>query len=64
MSLWLALMVMLIGVGVAGPLTAASSIQIVVGRFMPHGYKIYKKKQQREHSAASTLVREMNTLKT
>ncbi|XP_061368714.1 AT-hook motif nuclear-localized protein 7-like [Gastrolobium bilobum] len=42
-----------IGGGVAGLLTAAGPIQIVVGSFMPNGYKTHKRKYQREHAVAS-----------
>ncbi|XP_057427431.1 AT-hook motif nuclear-localized protein 1-like [Lotus japonicus] len=43
-----------IGGGVAGLLTAAGPIQIVVGSFMPNGYlKTHKRKYQREHTVAS-----------
>ncbi|KAK2987912.1 hypothetical protein RJ640_003179 [Escallonia rubra] len=37
-----------VGGGVAGLLLAASPIQIVVGSFMPNGYKMHKKKHQYE----------------
>ncbi|KAK3020529.1 hypothetical protein RJ639_046218 [Escallonia herrerae] len=37
-----------VGGGVAGLLLAASPIQIVVGSFMPNGYKTHKKKHQYE----------------
>ncbi|XP_028789998.1 AT-hook motif nuclear-localized protein 7 [Neltuma alba] len=42
-----------IGGGVAGLLTAASPIQIVMGSFMPYGHKAQKRKQHRENTAAS-----------
>ncbi|KAJ1419506.1 PPC domain [Sesbania bispinosa] len=42
-----------IGGGVAGLLTAAGPIQIVVGSFMPNGHKTHKRKYQREHTVAS-----------
>ncbi|XP_027363211.1 AT-hook motif nuclear-localized protein 7-like [Abrus precatorius] len=42
-----------IGGGVAGLLTAAGPIQIVVGSFMQNGYKTHKRKYQREHTVAS-----------
>ncbi|KAK0583695.1 hypothetical protein LWI29_001591 [Acer saccharum] len=42
-----------IGGGVAGLLLAASPIQIVVGSFMPNGYKVHKKKHHREHMTPS-----------
>ncbi|PON52968.1 PPC domain containing protein [Trema orientale] len=42
-----------IGGGIAGLLTAASPIQIVVGSFMPNGYKVHKRKHHREHTVAS-----------
>ncbi|XP_031252775.1 AT-hook motif nuclear-localized protein 7-like [Pistacia vera] len=38
-----------IGGGLAGLLLAASPIQIVVGSFMPNGYKVHKRKHHREH---------------
>lgn len=41
-----------IGGGIAGMLTAASPIQIVVGSFMPNGYKAHKKKHYRENTVA------------
>ncbi|KAI4349033.1 hypothetical protein L6164_009685 [Bauhinia variegata] len=44
-----------IGGGVAGLLTAASPIQIVMGSFMPVGHKTQKKKQHREHTVASPI---------
>ncbi|XP_022766109.1 AT-hook motif nuclear-localized protein 7-like [Durio zibethinus] len=43
-----------IGGGLAGILVAASPIQIVVGSFMPNGYKVHKRKHYREHTVAST----------
>ncbi|KAK3226718.1 hypothetical protein Dsin_006580 [Dipteronia sinensis] len=42
-----------IGGGVAGLLLAASPIQIVVGSFMPNGYKVHKKKHHHEHRTPS-----------
>ncbi|GMN39335.1 hypothetical protein TIFTF001_008566 [Ficus carica] len=42
-----------IGGGIAGLLTAASPIQIVVGSFTPNGYKVHKRKYQKEHILAS-----------
>ncbi|XP_062117495.1 AT-hook motif nuclear-localized protein 1-like isoform X2 [Humulus lupulus] len=42
-----------IGGGLAGLLTAASPIQIVVGSFMPNGYKVQKRKYHREQTVAS-----------
>ncbi|XP_015898692.2 AT-hook motif nuclear-localized protein 7 [Ziziphus jujuba] len=42
-----------VGGGIAGLLTAASPIQIVVGSFMPNGYKVHKRKHHREHTVAS-----------
>ncbi|XP_062080490.1 AT-hook motif nuclear-localized protein 7-like isoform X2 [Humulus lupulus] len=42
-----------IGGGLAGLLTAASPIQIVVGSFMPNGYKVHKRKYHKEHTVAS-----------
>ncbi|KAL4323189.1 hypothetical protein GQ457_11G008020 [Hibiscus cannabinus] len=46
-----------IGGGLAGTLLAASPIQIVVGSFMPNGYKVHKRKPYREQHTvtASTL---------
>ncbi|XP_028789358.1 AT-hook motif nuclear-localized protein 1-like [Neltuma alba] len=46
-----------IGGGVAGLLTAASPIQIVMGSFMSNGcyHKKHKKKQHRQHTAASPI---------
>ncbi|XVF76286.1 hypothetical protein PTKIN_Ptkin13bG0254200 [Pterospermum kingtungense] len=43
-----------IGGGLAGVLVAASPIQIVVGSFMPNGYKVHKRKHYRENTAAAT----------
>ncbi|KAK6126302.1 hypothetical protein DH2020_039947 [Rehmannia glutinosa] len=43
-----------IGGGVAGLLMAASPIQIVVGSFVPNGFKIQKRKQQTEPRSAPT----------
>ncbi|PSS34906.1 AT-hook motif nuclear-localized protein [Actinidia chinensis var. chinensis] len=37
-----------VGGGIAGLLTAASPIQIVVGSFMPNGFKAHKRKHQYE----------------
>ncbi|XP_044506879.1 AT-hook motif nuclear-localized protein 1-like [Mangifera indica] len=47
-----------IGGGLAGLLLAASPIQIVVGSFMPNGYKVHKRKHHREHDrvTASRLI--------
>ncbi|KAK6244592.1 hypothetical protein QUC31_011001 [Theobroma cacao] len=45
-----------IGGGLAGILVAASPIQIVVGSFMPNGYKVHKRKHYREHAVASTVA--------
>ncbi|KAL1082884.1 hypothetical protein V6Z11_D09G162600 [Gossypium hirsutum] len=42
-----------IGGGLAGSLVAASPIQVVVGSFMPNGYKVHKKKYQAEHTATA-----------
>ncbi|XP_002528575.2 AT-hook motif nuclear-localized protein 1 isoform X1 [Ricinus communis] len=39
-----------IGGGIAGLLLAASPIQIVMGSFMPNGYKVHKKKHHRENT--------------
>lgn len=39
-----------IGGGVAGLLMAASPIQIVVGSFMPNGFKVHKRKHHREQT--------------
>ncbi|XP_062004564.1 AT-hook motif nuclear-localized protein 1-like [Rosa rugosa] len=44
-----------IGGGIAGMLTAASPIQIVVGSFMPNGCKPQKKKHYRETTVASPI---------
>ncbi|KAE8679394.1 AT-hook motif nuclear-localized protein 1 [Hibiscus syriacus] len=46
-----------IGGGLAGTLLAASPIQIVVGSFMPNGYKVHKKKPYREqHTMVASTV--------
>ncbi|XWS43475.1 hypothetical protein CRYUN_Cryun16bG0107300 [Craigia yunnanensis] len=46
-----------IGGGLAGILVAASPIQIVVGSFMPNGYKVHKRKHYRDqHTVASTVA--------
>ncbi|KAF7804342.1 AT-hook motif nuclear-localized protein 7-like [Senna tora] len=45
-----------IGGGVAGLLTAASPIQIVVGSFMAHSYKTQKRKQHRENIVGSPVT--------
>ncbi|XP_010683896.2 AT-hook motif nuclear-localized protein 7 [Beta vulgaris subsp. vulgaris] len=42
-----------VGGSVAGWLTAASPIQVVVGSFVPYGYKAQKRKQQRESPKAA-----------
>ncbi|TYG54216.1 hypothetical protein ES288_D09G171600v1 [Gossypium darwinii] len=42
-----------IGGGLAGSLVAASPIQVVIGSFMPNGYKVHKKKYQAEHTATA-----------
>ncbi|MBA0558393.1 hypothetical protein Golob_015414 [Gossypium lobatum] len=42
-----------IGGGLAGSLVAASPIQVVVGSFMPNGYKVHKKKYQAEHTVGT-----------
>ncbi|KAG7958137.1 hypothetical protein I3843_10G004400 [Carya illinoinensis] len=42
-----------IGGGIAGLLVAAGPIQIVVGSFMPNGYKAHKKKYHREQTMLS-----------
>ncbi|CAL0309918.1 unnamed protein product [Lupinus luteus] len=42
-----------IGGGVAGLLTAACPIQVVIGSFMPNGYKTQKRKYNRENSSAT-----------
>ncbi|KAK5804045.1 AT-hook motif nuclear-localized protein 1-like [Gossypium arboreum] len=42
-----------IGGGLAGSLVAASPIQVVVGSFMPNGYKVHKKKNQAEHTVGT-----------
>ncbi|KAM7531644.1 hypothetical protein LguiB_035054 [Lonicera macranthoides] len=45
-----------IGGGIAGLLMAASPIQIVVGSFVPNGYKTHKRKHQYEHTPPSMLA--------
>ncbi|GAB4833489.1 hypothetical protein Ancab_031733 [Ancistrocladus abbreviatus] len=45
-----------IGGGVAGLLTAASPIQIVVGSFTPNGFKPYKRKYRRESAVVSPIT--------
>ncbi|KAH1039677.1 hypothetical protein J1N35_041420 [Gossypium stocksii] len=45
-----------IGGGLAGILVAASPIQIVVGSFMPNGYKVQKRKHYRQQTAAASTV--------
>ncbi|TYG73783.1 hypothetical protein ES288_D04G129600v1 [Gossypium darwinii] len=45
-----------IGGGLAGILVAASPIQIVVGSFMPNGYKVQKRKHYRQETAAASTV--------
>ncbi|XVE96514.1 hypothetical protein REPUB_Repub02eG0229100 [Reevesia pubescens] len=45
-----------IGGGVAGILVAASPIQIVVGSFMPNGYKLNKRKHYRDHKVTSPVA--------
>ncbi|KAH1090273.1 hypothetical protein J1N35_017530 [Gossypium stocksii] len=42
-----------IGGGLAGSLVAASPIQVVVGSFMPNGYKVHKKKYHAEHTVGN-----------
>ncbi|XVF40209.1 hypothetical protein PTKIN_Ptkin01aG0093100 [Pterospermum kingtungense] len=42
-----------IGGGLTGIFVAASPIQIVVGSFMPNGYKVHKRKHYRENTVAS-----------
>ncbi|XP_041028798.1 AT-hook motif nuclear-localized protein 1-like isoform X2 [Juglans microcarpa x Juglans regia] len=44
-----------IGGGIAGLLVAAGPIQIVVGSFMPNGYKAHKKKYHREQTMLSPI---------
>ncbi|KAJ7971483.1 AT-hook motif nuclear-localized protein [Quillaja saponaria] len=44
-----------IGGGIAGLLTAAGPIQIVVGSFTPNVYKAHKRKHHREHTVASPI---------
>ncbi|KAJ9181457.1 hypothetical protein P3X46_009585 [Hevea brasiliensis] len=44
-----------IGGGIAGLLLAASPIQIVVGSFMPNGYKAHKRKHHRENASSSVI---------
>ncbi|KAK6943961.1 PPC domain [Dillenia turbinata] len=41
-----------LGGSVAGALVAANPIQIVVGSFVPNGYKVHRKKHHREHKVA------------
>ncbi|GLT64364.1 hypothetical protein SLA2020_368640 [Shorea laevis] len=45
-----------IGGGLAGILVAASPIQIVVGSFMPSGYKVHKRKHYHEPTKNSTVL--------
>ncbi|KAF5473622.1 hypothetical protein F2P56_010222 [Juglans regia] len=45
-----------IGGGIAGLLVAAGPIQIVVGSFMPNGYKAHKKKYHREQTMLSPIT--------
>ncbi|OIW19952.1 hypothetical protein TanjilG_30886 [Lupinus angustifolius] len=45
-----------IGGGVAGLLTAACPIQVVIGSFMPNGYKTQKRKYNREHSSGTKIA--------
>ncbi|OMO82018.1 hypothetical protein CCACVL1_12112 [Corchorus capsularis] len=45
-----------IGGGLAGILVAASPIQIVVGSFMPNGYKVHKRKHHRDHHTVTSPV--------
>ncbi|XP_068309419.1 AT-hook motif nuclear-localized protein 1-like [Pyrus communis] len=52
-----------IGGGIAGVLTAASPIQIVVGSFMPNGYKAHKvRKHYRENTVGSPISSAPNTV--
>ncbi|KAF2307546.1 hypothetical protein GH714_029679 [Hevea brasiliensis] len=44
-----------IGCRIAGLLLAASPIQIVVGSFMPNGYKAHKRKHHRENAIGSRI---------
>ncbi|KAB2631020.1 hypothetical protein D8674_008539 [Pyrus ussuriensis x Pyrus communis] len=49
--------------GIAGVLTAARPIQIVVGSFMPNGYKAHKiRKHYREHTIGSPISSAPNTV--
>ncbi|XP_058204101.1 AT-hook motif nuclear-localized protein 1-like [Rhododendron vialii] len=47
-----------VGGGIAGLLTAASPIQIVVGSFMPNGFKVHKRKHHLEPRTAPDAVTE------
>lgn len=47
-----------VGGGIAGLLTAASPIQIVVGSFMPNGFKVHKRKHHLEPRTAPDTVTE------
>ncbi|GLT89911.1 hypothetical protein SLE2022_078710 [Rubroshorea leprosula] len=49
-----------IGGGLAGILVAASPIQIVVGSFMPNGYKVHKRKHHREPTMSSAVQAAVN----
>ncbi|OVA17873.1 protein of unknown function DUF296 [Macleaya cordata] len=51
-----------IGGGVAGLLTAASPIQVVVGSFVPNSHKVQKKKHYLEPSRASTVPSSANVV--
>ncbi|VVA35581.1 PREDICTED: AT-hook [Prunus dulcis] len=51
-----------IGGGIAGLLTAASPIQIVVGSFTPNGYKAHKRKHYRENNVASPISGSLDTV--
>ncbi|KAF5737494.1 DNA binding protein putative isoform 1 [Tripterygium wilfordii] len=44
-----------VGGGIAGSLIAASPIQVVLGSFMPNGYKAHKRRHHRENTMATTI---------
>ncbi|XP_022746429.1 AT-hook motif nuclear-localized protein 7-like [Durio zibethinus] len=45
-----------LGGGLAGILVAASPVQIVVGSFMPNGYKLHKRKHYRDQQTVASTV--------
>ncbi|CAL5334606.1 unnamed protein product [Camellia sinensis] len=51
-----------IGGGIAGLLMAASPIQIVVGSFMPNGYKVHKRKHNSEPRITSITPSALDTV--